>query len=218
VAAATARLQTLYLASSSGKGKLVEKEAPQASDRYTYDPSLPAHNEGFEGGDYVSPRYLTDDGLMRRIAGDGLIYDSAPLPAAANLVGTPALTLDITLDVPDTDFRAALYEVKADGSVIFLTQDLLRARYRKSLRKAELVTPGKSESYRFEHFNFIARTVAAGSSVRLVVVPVGASYHAERNRNSGKPVQDETAADNRVAHAEVSLGPNGSHLELPWGQ
>jgi putative CocE/NonD family hydrolase len=218
VAAATARVQTVYLASSSGRGALAEKAEAPGRDRYTYDPGLPAHNEGFEGGDYVSPSYLTDDGMIRRIAGDGLIYDSAPLPVAANLVGTPALTLEATLDVPDTDFRAVLYEAKADGSVVFLTQDLLRARYRKSLRQAELVTPGKVENYRFDHFNFIARTLAAGSCVRLVLVPVGASYHAQRNRNSGKPVQDETAADNRIAHVEILLGAKGSHLDLPWGR
>jgi len=223
LAATTTRVDTLYLSSpDSGsdsltkRGSLAADVPTQASDSYTYDPSLPALNEGFEGGDYVAANYLTSDAMMRRIAGDGLIYDSAPLRAAADLVGTPNLTLDAALDVPDTDIRAALYEVKADGGVVFLTQDMVRARYRNSLRKAELVVPGKVEAYRFEHFNFIARTIAAGSVIRLVLVPVGASYHAERNRNSGKPVQDETAADNRVAHVQVVLGPKLSHLSLPW--
>jgi hypothetical protein len=80
------------------------------------------------------------------------------------------------------------------------------------------VKPGVVEPYSFEHFNFIARTLARGSVLRLVIVPQGASFQGQRNRNSGKPVADETAADNRVAHVRVVLGPAGSSVELPWGK
>jgi putative CocE/NonD family hydrolase len=225
LAAATARRETLWLSSpetSAGSiaahGSLSQKAVSQAPDRYVYDPSLPAHNEGFEGGEMVSPSYLTSDALMRRIQGDGLIYDSAPLASATDLVGVPNLTLDLAMDVPDTDIRAALYEVRADGSVVFLTQDWVRARYRQGERHAKLATPGEVAPYRFAHFNFVARTLAAGSVVRLVVVPLGASLHVERNRNSAKPVELQTAADNRVARIDLHMGQGLSHIELPWGR
>ena len=223
VAAATGRAETLFLSSpksSAGsvaeRGELATKSARQAPDAYVYDPSLPAHNEGYEGGELVSADYLIDDGMMRRLDSDGLVYDSAPLAAAADLVGQPKLTLSLAMDVPDTDVRAALYEVKQDGSVIFLTQDWVRARYRHSRQKPEPVQPGKVELYRFENFHFIARTLEPGSVVRLIIVPLGASYHSQRNRNSGQPVADETAADNKVANVSVHLGPGGSRLDLPW--
>jgi len=224
LAAATDHRDTLWLSSPASdagsiaaRGALARTPQPQAPDSYAYDPSLPAHNEGFEGGPLVSPDYLTDDGMMRRVKGDGLVYDTAPLTKGAKLVGVPDLTLDLAMDTPDTDIRAALYEVKADGSVICLTQDWVRARYRKTRRKAELVTPGEVEAYRFDNFNFVARAIAPGSVIRLVIVPVGASFHDERNRNSGKPVELETAADNRVATVSLQMGPGLSHIDLPWG-
>jgi putative CocE/NonD family hydrolase len=224
LAAATAQVDTLYLASpgsSSGsiatRGALAATPGAAASDSYVYDPSLPAHNEGFEGGALVSANFLIDDSMMRRIDGDGLIYDTPPLDHARDLVGTPVAELHIAMDVPDTDIRVALYEVMADGGVVFLTQDLLRARYRRSPRVEELVIAGRVERYRFGRFNFTARRIAAGSVIRLVIVPVGAGFHVMRNRNSGKPVADETAADNRFARVTLSLGADLSRIELPWG-
>jgi predicted acyl esterase len=154
--------------------------------------------------------------MLRRIDGDGLIYDTAPLRDPADLVGTPRLELLLSMDVRDTDIRAVLYEVTHDGAVFFLAQDLMRARYRRSTREETLVTPGEADRYVFDRFNFAARRIAAGSVVRLLVVPLGAGFHVMRNRNSGKPVAEETSADNRVARVCVVLGPDGSHLDLPW--
>jgi putative CocE/NonD family hydrolase len=222
--AATARVETLLLSSpDSGadaiarRGLLAATAPEQPADHYVYDPGLPAHNEGFEGGPLVSPDYLTSDAMMRRIDGDGLIYDTAPLPDAADLVGMPRLELFLSMDVPDTDIRAALYEVTAEGGVVFLAQDLMRARHRHSPRSEALVTPGVVERYLFTRFNFAARRVAPGSVVRLLIVPVGAGFHCMRNRNSGKPVASETAADNRVARVSLALGPELSRIMLPWG-
>ncbi len=224
VAAATARRQTLFLSSPASdasaigrRGALADSAPRQAPDAYVYDPALPAHNEGMEGGTMVSPAYLTDDGIMRRLDGDGLVYDTPPLDAAADLVGQPRAALALSMDVPDTDIRVALYEVKPDGSVIFLAQDWVRARYRESLRRERLVTPGRTETYRFETFPFIARTIGAGSVIRMVVAPLGASFHFQRNRNSGGVVADETSADNRVANVRLHMGREGSRIELPWG-
>jgi predicted acyl esterase len=121
------------------------------------------------------------------------------------------------MDVPDTDIRVALYEVTADGRVFFLAQDLMRARHRTSPREEVLVEPGKLERYRFERFNFVARPLAAGSVVRLLIVPLGAGFHVMRNRNAAKPVALQTAADNAVAHVSVALGPEFSRVMLPWG-
>jgi len=85
-------------------------------------------------------------------------------------------------------------------------------------RRPVLATPGQVAAYRFAHFNFVARTLAPGSVVRLVIVPLGASLHVERNRNSAKPVELQTAADNRVARISLHMGPGLSHIELPWGR
>ena len=64
----------------------------------------------------------------------------------------------------------------------------------------------------------MARRLAAGSRLRLVIAPLGASLHDQHNRNSGKPVADETAADNLVAHIQLWLGPGMSRIDLPVGE
>lgn len=119
------------------------------------------------------------------------------------------------MNVPDTDIRVQFYAVEPDGRTIYLTQDYIRARYRYSETHPELVPIGVWQSYNFDRFYFNARTLPAGSIIRMVVVPLGASLHNQRNRNSGGIVADETAKDNRVARIEVQLGPGLSHVKLP---
>ena len=62
---------------------------------------------------------------------------------------------------------------------------------------------------------FFARTLARHSRLRLVVRhAMGLDF--QRNGNSGKPVQEETLADRRVAQVTVIHdGPERSRLLLP---
>jgi predicted acyl esterase len=199
------------------RGELVARSTAQPADGFRYDPSEPAFNEGVEGELAVSERYLTDDRSFVRLAGDGLIYDSAPYPRATLLTGRPSVVLNVALDVPDTDIRVQLFEIASDERTIFLGQDYIRARYRNGPRRAEFAKPGRSERYVFDQFPFIARSLRAGSRIRLVISPLGASIHQQRNRNSGGVVADETADDNRVAHVRIGLGPRLSHVVVPLG-
>lgn len=224
-ASATGRKETMRLSSPStsagsikARGALVAEAHAQEPDSYVYDPSHPGYNEGFEGDVLVSENYLTDDGLMARLDGDGLVYDTAPLKSAADLVGAFHANLRLSMDVPDTDIRVALYEVKKNGDVLFLAQDQVRARYRKSLRAETLVTPGVVDDYEFREFPFVAHTIGKGSALRMVIAPLGASIHNERNRNSGGAVADETVDDSRIANVSVELGPEGSSLVIPWAE
>jgi predicted acyl esterase len=113
------------------------------------------------------------------------------------------------MDVPDTDFEAALYEITRDGTSILLTTDALRARYRKDPRRAELVTPGAVEPYVFDSFTFVARRLANGSRLRLALACPN-SIHQQKNYNSGGDVSAETAIDARTAH--VTLYHDADHL------
>ena len=223
--AATVRTEVLSLSSlrtrgdsMAERGQLLKKASAQASDSYVYDPSLPAHNEGVEGEESVSPRYLVDDTSVTRLNGDGLIYDTDGYPDGAEIVGRPVVRLWLSMDVPDTDIRVQLFEARNDGGVVFLGHDWIRARYRNDPRQATLVTPGKREQYVFDQFPFMARSLSPGSRLRLAIAPLGASIHQQRNRNSGGVVADETARDNRIAHISVALGPKLSTLTVPYGR
>src|SRR5262249_26048632 len=87
--------------------------------------------------------------------------------------------------------------------------------YRNSDTHAELVPVGVWQQYRFDRFYFNARMLPAGSVIRLVIVPLGAGLHNQRNRNSGGTVADETAKNNRVALIDVQLAARSwIHLRI----
>ena len=222
LAAASAPLRRLMLSSpgsdasaATRAGALSTRASRQGNDIYVYDPSVPGRNEGVEGFDLVAPNWLTDATAVTRLDGEGLVYDGPLLAAPTDLVGIPAADLYLTMDVPDTDIRVALYAVMPDGTQIFLTQDQVRARYRTSLERETLVAIGKRLPYAFHRFDFVARRLPQGARLRLVVSPLGLSIHQQRNRNSGKPVADEIAADDRIAHVALAMGPGLSRLDVP---
>jgi predicted acyl esterase len=71
--------------------------------------------------------------------------------------------------------------------------------------------------YRFEHFNFVARRIARGSRLRLVIGP-GDPLHSQKNYNSGGAVAQESAKDARKV--TVRLFHDAQHpsvLLLPVG-
>ena len=114
------------------------------------------------------------------------------------MIGCPALTLWISVDTPDTDLSADLYEIQPDGTSIALWSDLRRLRYRESLREAKLVKPGEIVHCDFNPGLFVARRLMKGSRLRLVVTAVN-SILWQKNYNSGGVVADETAKDARTA-------------------
>lgn len=216
-----AQRRTLYLASVDGRandvfqsGSLAEAKpaGPSVPDRWTYDPLdlRPAEIEKD-----ASPAYLTDQRYALNLFGNGAVYHSEPFAQSTEVAGQVKLTLWMALDVPDTDFRADLYEILPDGTSILLTSDLLRARYRDSVEQETLVPLGQAVRYEFTGFPWFARRVSKGSRLRLVVSCPN-SIQLQKNYNSGGVVADETAKDARTAH--VVLFHDREHpsaLEIP---
>jgi putative CocE/NonD family hydrolase len=211
--------RTLYLASpgvatdSFHSGSLVETAGGGgAADRWTYDPldTRPGAAEPDE-----EPGYLVSPRLLMNLYGNGVVYHSDPLPESVEVTGSPKLTVWLSMDVPDTDLEAVLYEILPDGGSVLLTTATLRARYRESSRTERLVSPGKVEKYGLENFLFFSRQIAKGSRLRLLLHCLN-TIGTEKNYNSGGPVAQETAKDARTAH--VRLWHDREHpsaLELP---
>lgn len=212
--------ERLYLDSRDGRandvfrsGRLT-KEKPQKSepDRYTYDPLdvRPAELEKEE-----VKNGLTDQRHALNLFGNGLVYHSEPFAEATEVTGYVKLGVWLSLDVPDTDFTADLYEIRSDGTSVALAGDVMRARYRESLHKERLVRPGEVNLYEFTGFMLFSRELAKGSRLRLVLACPN-SIGLEKNYNSGGVVADESAKDARTAH--VSLYHDAEHpsyLEIP---
>ncbi len=210
----------LYLDSENGRANDVfrsgglEEEPPKDSqpDTYVYDPLevRPAELER----EHVE-KYLTDQRYALNLFGNGVVYHSAPFTEDVEITGYGRLALWISMDVPDTDFMATLSEVMADGSHLHLTRDILRARYRSSLRQEDLVVPGEVSMYEFDGFTFFSRKVSKGSRLRLLVRSPN-SIFLQKNYNSGGIVAEESGKDARTAH--ITLHHDEDHpsvLELP---
>jgi putative CocE/NonD family hydrolase len=217
--AITARDDTWYLDSAASRandvfaaGDLAREKGDGKPDRYVYDP-LDTSSAAWEQED--SPNGLTDQRGTLLASGKALFYHSPLFTQDTDVAGFFKLALWLSLDQPDTDMWVGVYEVKADGSSVYLASDSMRARYRKSLREAELVKPGTIERYDFSRFSFVARRIAKGSRLRLMIAPINSMY-SEKNYNAGGVVSEESGKDARKV--TVTLYHDGAHpssLSMP---
>ena len=210
----------LYLSSSGGHANEVfqsgllstAEPAAQEPDHFVYDP-LDVRPAALEQNDSPSP--LTDQTALLNTFGNGVIYHSEPFPADTEITGNVKFVAWLSMDVPDTDFGVELDEIKADGSSVQLTSDIMRARYRDSLTQEKLVQPGEINRYEFNGFTFFSRRVAKGSRLRLFLSCPN-TIQLEKNYNSGKLVAAESGKDARTAHVVVHHDAgHASFLEVP---
>jgi putative CocE/NonD family hydrolase len=189
-----------------------EKPDRQSPDRYVYDPLdvRPAELEREEIKNSV-----TDQRYALNLFGNGLVYHTEPFETDTEITGWLKLSVWIGLDVPDTDFQVTVSEILLDGTSIQLTSDLLRARYRESLRKEQLVEPGVILPYEFRGFTFFSRRIVRGSRLRLVFNCPN-TVQLQKNYNSGGVVAEEGRKDARTAHVTFYHdAEHPSNLEIP---
>jgi len=210
-----------YLYSEDGKaqdvldsGSLVS-EAPagnQKPDIFEYDPLKIMSRAEFmqsvrDPAPYLSQRMAFEE--------DNLVYHSPPLEDEIRIAGYIKVKLHIELNVPDTDIQVGLFEIRPNGTSIQMAQGWIRARYRNSLSRPELVKPGEINLYEFNILDYFVRKLEKGSRLRLVVSPVNTPL-AQKNYNSGGSVSKESAKDARTAIIKLHHDMiHPSLLELP---
>jgi len=184
-----ARPRHLYLESNGVLADRAAAHDPQ--DRFTFDPRNPVPTRG--GAVCCNSKLFPWGPFDQRPIEqrpDVLIYSTQPLKQDTEVTGPVNVVLYVATTAKDTDFTAKLVDVFPDGYARNLTDGLLRLRYRNSLERAELATPG--EIYRV--------TIDAGvtSNVFLkghrIRVEVSSSNFPrfDRNPNTGGPIADET--------------------------
>ena len=214
--------KTLYLDSKNGdangvfrSGMLVEKQPNEGADQYVNDPMDTSRGENVEGVEPKDKTAAIDQSFALCIGKDGLVYHTGPLPKETPLVGCPKVSLWVSLDTPDTDLQADLYEIQPDGTSIALWNDVRRLRYRESLREAKLVKPDEIVKCNFDPGLFVARRLMKGSRLRLVVYSPNSIFW-QKNYNSGGVVADETAKDAHTAHIKIYHdAQRPSSIDLP---
>ena len=121
--AITARTQPLYLHSPDNptdvfhSGLLSAKPLSDGKpyDQYIYDPrdvSLA------EIENRINSEDLIDQRMVHAANGRQLVYHSAPFEQDTEMSGFFKFSAWIAIDQPDTDFRAMIYDVALDGSVV----------------------------------------------------------------------------------------------------
>jgi putative CocE/NonD family hydrolase len=210
--AVTASESPLYLASAGGDptdvfggGSMTAKRRSAfSSDRYRYDPrdtSIAAVEAQADPNSYLDQRALI-------AARTKLVYYSDPFAADIEVSGFFRFAAFIAIDQPDTDFVVRIAEVRQDGSVIPLSSDIMRARYREGAGVPKLIRTHAPLRYEFNRFTFASRLIRKGSRLRLVLGAAD-SIGFEKNYNSGGVVADESVRDARPV--VVTLYHDASH-------
>ncbi|HJU07326.1 MAG TPA: CocE/NonD family hydrolase [Rhodanobacteraceae bacterium] len=209
----------LYLSSPDGAandvfhaGVLTTAQPPQQSaDTFRDDPlALTPANQLLKdsGNDYL----VHSDEAYKA---NRLIYMSDPLAAPTTIAGVMQLLANISIDTPDADVGAEIDAVSPDGRTLVLGQDMMRARFRHGMTKAQPAIPGAIEPWRFDGFYFTVRQLPKGTRLRVVLGPINIP-DLQKNYNSGGRIGYETAKDARTATISVHLDPqHPSWLELP---
>ena len=214
------RAHRLYLHSrgsantASGDGELTEAppDTSEQADRYLYDPERPVPTTG---GSIIQFSPLgpgpQDQGRVERRE-DVLCYTTTPLQQPLVIAGPVGAELWAVTDAPDTDWTAKLVDVHPDGQAISLCDGIIRARFRESLVRPELVEPGTPHCYTIDLAN-IAHRFAAGHRVRLEISSSNFP-RIDRNHNTGTTVAHETMS--RPAIQQVLHDANHASLMNLW--
>ncbi len=177
--------------SLNGDGVLDETlPGDERADRYVYDPLDPTPTIGGAlccDATYNPAGPYDQTPVEKRK--DVLVYSTPPLEGSLEVTGPVAMKLFSSTSAEDTDFTAKLVDVWPCGFAQTLTQGIIRARYRKSRKKAEFVEPGQIYEYNID----IWSTSNLFRSNHRIRVEVSSSNfpHFNRNMNTTKPVLEE---------------------------
>jgi putative CocE/NonD family hydrolase len=201
---------------SGGDGSLATTApADGGSDVYLYDPLRPVPTLG---GRVMSPSTANAAGPVdQRLAEareDVLCYTTPVLDRPVEVTGHISLVLYVSSSAVDTDFTGKLVDVFPDGRAIFLTDGILRARYRSSLAAPEPLTPGEVCEVTLD-LSVTSNVFLPGHRIRLEVSSSNFPRF-DRNTNTGGVVTEEAGADVQVAVNRIHHGPAWpSRLVLP---
>ncbi len=201
---------TKYFLHSQGKANSLRGDgslseiggAPEPADQYVYNPANPVPTVGGPlccDGTHLpaGPR----DQRAVEARDDVLIYSTAPLAQDMEVTGPVSLTIYAKSSGVDTDFTAKLVDVWPNGFAQNLTEGILRARYRNSPEKPELINPDEiypltidlwSTSNVFKHGHKLRLEVSSSNFPRF-----------DRNLNTGESNQSSArmvTATNAIYH------------------
>jgi putative CocE/NonD family hydrolase len=180
--------------SAAGDGRLsVVLPRTEAPDRFEYDPADPVRTLGGRlccGKDFLPYHPGPADQRPNESRKDVLVYSTGPLAKDTEVTGFISAEVWAESSAVDTDFTAMLVDVDASGYARYLADGILRARYRSSKERAELLQPGRIEKYAID-LGATGNVFKAGHQLRLYVSSSNFPRF-NRNLNTGEPLMTGT--------------------------
>lgn len=174
--------------SASGDGTLsTQAPAAERADLFEYDPMSPVPTIGGRlccANDQLPPGPFDQSPNDSRQ--DVLVFSTPPLEKDTEVTGFIRLELYASTTAADTDFTALLADVDPSGYARFLTDGIVRARYRTSTEKADSITPGRVYPYQIDLWA-TSNVFQKGHRIRLYVSSSNFPRF-NRNLNTGEPI------------------------------
>jgi putative CocE/NonD family hydrolase len=221
---------TPYYFQAGGKlGPMKPGKAEPVS--YLFDPANPVPTLGgnissqgplaFQGAADQKCRtgyWLCRDQLPLGARSDVVVFQTEPLAEDLEVTGPLKVKLWAATDGLDTDFTAKLVDVYPPnasfpaGVELLVGDSIVRARYRKGLERAVMMTPGVAEEFNLELYP-TSLVFQKGHRIRVDI----SSSNFPRfdvNPNTGEPLNGNRGK--RVARNTIYLdGEHASHILLP---
>lgn len=203
-------VNTKYFLHSSGKANTLRGDgtlatsAPRSetADQIVYDPANPAPTIGGPlccDSTHLAPGPRDQRPVEAR--SDVLVYSTAPLDRDVEVTGPVSLELYAKSSAVDTDFTGKVVDVWPNGFAQNLTEGIIRARYRDSQEKPELMNPG--QIYKLELDLWATSNVFRKGHILRLEISSSNFPRFDRNFNSGLDVahaQDFVSATNAIYH------------------
>ena len=198
----------LYLTSninetSSVGGKLINKDSgnPFGSDSYSYDPANPTPSFSY----FMKKNKIAYYQQIIEQRRDVVIFETAVLKDSLTISGPISAVIYASSSALDTDFSLTVTGVNNVGEIFPIGQTfgIIRARYRNSVTKAELLEQHKIYKYTID-LSHTYYTLAPGEKLRLEIA--SSSFpEFSRNLNTGNNNQTTSefvVAEQRIYHNE----------------
>jgi putative CocE/NonD family hydrolase len=178
---------------AGGDGSLTtELPAAEAADVYRFDPLDPVPTLGGrlnQMGFGVSVLYSGPvDQRPVEERPDVLCFSTPVLEEPLEVTGNISLVLHVTSSALDTDFTGKIVDVHPDGTALYLTDGILRARYRESLADPKPLVPGEVYELTLD-LGPTSNVFLPGHRIRLEVSSSNFPRY-DRNTNTGNVIAE----------------------------
>ena len=200
---------TEYYFDSEGTANMLEGDGILSSeppvggetDSFTYDPADPVLTVGADA-----------DQSAAETREDVLVFTSEPLTHPLEVTGPLTVSLFASSTARDTDFTAKLVDVHPDGFAQRIQEGIIRARYRESLEREQLLERGEIYQYTIDLWA-TSNVFLPGRRIR---VEISSSNFPRFNRNLNTGVDPYTTTDMvRSTQTIYHDTDHPSHILLP---